>query len=170
MAANRRVMMAMASSESHGEPPPSPPPLLQYGRGSNGEGGGAGGSTGSRNSTSQGYGRPVSLFQAGRHGDVSTNAVPVAVAPPPPVLAAPTPPPAGQRKDDRPGGISAAGGVISSPTASPSPNQSSPSPRGEKGKYMVMGVLSSALDLAKAAVAHDEQGALPEKVLPYYKK
>lgn len=35
---------------------------------------------------------------------------------------------------------------------------------------MVMGVLSSALDLAKAAVAHDEQGALPEKVLPYYKK
>lgn len=47
---------------------------------------------------------------------------------------------------------------------------SSPSPRGEKGKYMVMGVLSSALDLAKAAVAHDEQGALPEKVLPYYKK
>lgn len=42
--------------------------------------------------------------------------------------------------------------------------------RGEKGKYMVMGVLSSALDLAKAAVAHDEQGALPEKVLPYYKK
>lgn len=35
---------------------------------------------------------------------------------------------------------------------------------------MVMGVLSSALDLAKAAVSHDEQGALPEKVLPYYKK
>lgn len=35
---------------------------------------------------------------------------------------------------------------------------------------MVMGVLSSALDLAKAAVAHDQQGALPEKVLPYYKK
>ncbi len=35
---------------------------------------------------------------------------------------------------------------------------------------MVMGVLSSALDLAKAAVAHDEQGAQPEKVLPYYKK
>lgn len=35
---------------------------------------------------------------------------------------------------------------------------------------MVMGVLSTALDLAKAAVAHDEQGALPEKVLPYYKK
>lgn len=34
---------------------------------------------------------------------------------------------------------------------------------------MVMGVLSTALDLAKAAVAHDEQGALPEKVLPYYK-
>ena len=32
-----------------------------------------------------------------------------------------------------------------------------------------MGVLSTALDLAKAAVAHDEQGALPEKVLPYYK-
>lgn len=46
---------------------------------------------------------------------------------------------------------------------------SSPSPRGDKGKYMVMGVLSTALDLAKAAVAHDEQGALPEKVLPYYK-
>lgn len=46
----------------------------------------------------------------------------------------------------------------------------SPSPRGAKGKYMVMGVLSTALDLAKAAVAHDEQGALPEKVLPYYKK
>ena len=42
--------------------------------------------------------------------------------------------------------------------------------RGEKGKYMVMGALSNALDLAKAAVAHDEQGALPEKVLPYYKK
>lgn len=35
---------------------------------------------------------------------------------------------------------------------------------------MVMGVLSSALDLAKAAVSHDEQGMLPEKVLPYYKK
>lgn len=35
---------------------------------------------------------------------------------------------------------------------------------------MVMGALSNALDLAKAAVAHDEQGALPEKVLPYYKK
>lgn len=30
--------------------------------------------------------------------------------------------------------------------------------------------MSSALDLAKAAVAHDEQGAQPEKVLPYYKK
>lgn len=35
---------------------------------------------------------------------------------------------------------------------------------------MVMGVLSSALDLAKAAVSHDEQGMLPHKVLPYYKK
>ncbi|CAM9621261.1 unnamed protein product [Choristocarpus tenellus] len=35
---------------------------------------------------------------------------------------------------------------------------------------MVVGVLSSALDLAKAAVAHDEQQAPPEKVLPYYKK
>ncbi|CAM9147792.1 unnamed protein product [Sphacelaria rigidula] len=35
---------------------------------------------------------------------------------------------------------------------------------------MVMGVLSSALDLAKAAVSHDEQGMLPEKVLPYYRK
>lgn len=46
----------------------------------------------------------------------------------------------------------------------------SSSHRAEKGKYMVMGVLSSALDLAKAAVAHDQQGALPEKVLPYYKK
>ncbi|CAM9941120.1 unnamed protein product [Scytosiphon promiscuus] len=172
MATNRRLMVAMASSDSHGEPPPSPPPLLQYARGSEAGGVGAGGSSGSRNSASQGYGHPVALFQAGRRGDVSSSAVPVAAAPPPPVLAAPPPPPSGQRKQDRPGGISAAGGVASSPTASPSPNQrcSSPSPRGEKGKYMVMGVLSSALDLAKAAVAHDEQGALPEKVLPYYKK
>ena len=68
--------------------------------------------------------------------------------------------------------------MLSSTPATEPPNQqhhnnnrcSSPSPRGEKGKYMVMGVLSSALDLAKAAVAHDEQGAAPEKVLPYYKR
>ncbi|CAM9529665.1 unnamed protein product [Ascophyllum nodosum] len=61
---------------------------------------------------------------------------------------------------------------LSSPTVSPDPNRrwSTVSHRGEKGKYMVMGALSNALDLAKAAVAHDEQGALPEKVLPYYKK
>lgn len=56
----------------------------------------------------------------------------------------------------------------------PKPNEkhrwNTVSNRGEKGKYMVMGVLSSALDLAKAAVSHDEQGMLPEKVLPYYKK
>eukprot|EP00953_Heterococcus_sp_UTEX-ZZ885_P012444 7134-Heterococcus_DN1.PRE.3 len=35
---------------------------------------------------------------------------------------------------------------------------------------MVTGVLTSALDLARAAVSHDEQQAPPEKVLPYYEK
>ncbi|CAM9550711.1 unnamed protein product [Chrysoparadoxa australica] len=41
---------------------------------------------------------------------------------------------------------------------------------GARGKDMVMSVLSSALDLAKAAVSRDEQQAAPEKVLPYYEK
>ncbi|CAB1117750.1 unnamed protein product [Ectocarpus sp. CCAP 1310/34] len=158
------MRVAMSSSDSHGEPPPSPPPLLQYGGSGNGGGGGgavaaeaaattaAGGRR--RSSAGQGYGRASDLLEAGHR-----------TAPPPSCE---------KSKDARPGGISTAGPVVvePSPTASPSPNQrcSSPSPRGEKGKYMVMGVLSSALDLAKAAVAHDEQGALPEKVLPYYKK
>jgi hypothetical protein len=43
-------------------------------------------------------------------------------------------------------------------------------PDGAKGKDMVTGVLTSALDLARAAVSHDEQQAPPEKVLPYYEK
>eukprot|EP00903_Cladosiphon_okamuranus_P017607 g16218.t1 len=178
MASSRRTMVAMASSESYGEPPPSPPPLLQYGVRSSG----AGGAGSRRNSASEGYARNLELRRAaaeggeGRSGGDGGVATAVA-APPPPVLeaSAAPPPSTGQKKDatTHPGGISAAGagGVVSSPTASPSPNPrcSSPSPRGDKGKYMVMGVLSTALDLAKAAVAHDEQGALPEKVLPYYK-
>ena len=35
---------------------------------------------------------------------------------------------------------------------------------------MVTGVLTSALDLARAAVSRDEQHAPPDKVLPYYEK
>ncbi|CAM9481627.1 unnamed protein product [Phaeothamnion confervicola] len=65
-----------------------------------------------------------------------------------------------------PGGAGAAG----------APSSLDVSPRswgetdGEKGRDMVMDVLKGALDLAKAAVSHDERQAPPEKVLPYYEK
>ncbi|CAN0346027.1 unnamed protein product [Pylaiella littoralis] len=179
MTTDRCVLLTKASSDSYGEPPPSPPPLLQY-RGSGGGGGGSGGGGDERGGgRNRRFHRESELLGRGE-GRSSSGGAPAAksAASPPPVLAVVPPPSSHGRSSSksavRPIAISAAGAAaVSSPTASPSPNQrcsNSPSPRGEKGKYMVMGVLSSALDLAKAAVAHDEQGALPEKVLPYYKK